>query len=105
VPDELSQAPSARCLPSRADASFYGQRRTVQVYLQSKRLKIASQLPEADTLTRELQNFQVKITDAANDTYGAWREGTHADLVLAAALALWTGTEVQTWSTQHFRLV
>jgi hypothetical protein len=78
---------------------------TVQVYLQSKRLRIASQLPEADTLTRELQNFQVKITDAANDTYGAWREGTHDDLVLAAALALWTGTEVQTWSTQPFRLV
>jgi len=68
-------------------------------------LKIASQLPEADTLTRKLQNFQVKITGAANDTYGAWREGTHDDLVLAAALALWTGTEVQTWSTQHFRLV
>jgi hypothetical protein len=78
---------------------------TVQVYLQSKRLKIASQLPEADTLTRELQNFQVKITDSANDTYGAWREGTHDDLVLAAALALWTGTDVQTWSTEPFRLV
>ena len=105
MPDELYQAPSARCFLSRADASFYGQRRTVQVYLQSKRLKIASQLPEADTLTRELQNFQVKITDAANDNDGAWSEGTHDDLVLAAALALWTGTEVQAWSTQHVRLV
>ncbi|MEJ7863244.1 MAG: hypothetical protein WKF90_16565 [Pyrinomonadaceae bacterium] len=79
---------SLRCLPSRADASFDGQRRPVQLYLQSRRLKIASQLPEADTLTRKLQNFRVKITDAANDTYGAWREGTHDDLVLAAALAL-----------------
>ncbi len=78
---------------------------TVQVYLQSKRLKIASQLPEAETLTREMQNFQVKITDAANDTYGAWRTGTHDDLVLASALALWTGTEVQTWSMRRFRLV
>jgi hypothetical protein len=76
---------------------------TVQVCLQSKRLKIASQLPEADTLTRELQNFQVKITDSANDTYGAWREGTHDDLILAAALSLWTATEVQTWSAQQFR--
>jgi hypothetical protein len=78
---------------------------TVQVYLQSKRLKISSQLELADTLTRELQNFQVKITDAANDTYGAWREGTHDDLVLAASLAMWTGTESQKWSNQPFRLV
>ena len=68
---------------------------TVQVYLQSKRLKIARQLDLAETLTRELQDFKVKITDAANDTYGVWREGAHDDLVLAAALALWTGTEIK----------
>jgi hypothetical protein len=63
----------------------------VQVMLQTGRLKIAAELPEAITLTRELQNFQVKITESANDTYGAWREGTHDDLVLALALALWSG--------------
>jgi hypothetical protein len=65
----------------------------VQVGLQNKTLKIAEQLPEAETLIRELQNFTVKITDAANDTYGAWREGTHDDLVLAVALALWTANK------------
>jgi hypothetical protein len=65
---------------------------TVQVYLQNQRLKIASELPEAETLIRELQNFQVKINDNAHDSYGAWREGTHDDLVLAAALALWSAT-------------
>jgi len=64
---------------------------TVQVLLQGERLKIASALPEAQTLTAELLNFQVKITDTAHDTYGAWREGTNDDLVLAAALALWYG--------------
>jgi hypothetical protein len=63
----------------------------VQVALQTERLKIAGSLPEADTLVREMQNFQVRITEAANDTYGAWREGTHDDLVLAVALALWLG--------------
>ena len=63
----------------------------VQVALQTDKLKVASALPEAQTLVRELQNFQVKITDAANDTYGAWREGTHDDLVLAVALALYAG--------------
>ncbi len=67
---------------------------TVQVYLQNGRLKIAEQMPEAETLTRELQNFQVKISDNAHDSYGAWREGTHDDLILAASLALWAGTEI-----------
>ena len=63
----------------------------VQVALQTDKLKVASALPEAQMLVRELQNFQVKITDAANDTYGAWRENAHDDLVLAVALALYAG--------------
>lgn len=62
----------------------------VQVLLQSERLKIADALPEARTLTAELLNFQAKISDStAHDSYGAWREGTHDDVVLALALALW----------------
>jgi hypothetical protein len=61
----------------------------VQVPLQQNRLKIAPGLPEAATLARELQNFQVKINDLAHDSYGAWRDGTHDDLVLAVSLALW----------------
>jgi hypothetical protein len=62
---------------------------SAQVALQNDRLQIAAALPDAQTLIRELQNFQVKITDNAHDTYGAWREGTNDDLVLAVALALW----------------
>ncbi len=65
---------------------------TVQVALQTGRLKIAQSLPEADALVRELQNFRVTLTEAANDTYGG-RQGTHDDLVLALALALWIGNE------------
>lgn len=61
----------------------------VQVGLQTKLLKIAQEMPLADTLSRELQNFQVKITDSANDVYGAWREGAHDDLVLGLAMAVW----------------
>lgn len=76
---------------------------TVQVYLQSGRLKIAGKLFEAETLARELQNFQVKINDNAHDSYGAWREGTHDDLVLAVSLALWTATEKQTGWTMSRR--
>jgi len=62
-----------------------------QVLFQSNRIRIARRLPEADILVQELMNFQTKITAAGNDIYGAWREGTHDDLVLAVALATWYG--------------
>jgi hypothetical protein len=63
----------------------------VQVLLQTERLKIAKALPEAAILQEELLNFKVKITEDAHDTYGAWRTGTHDDLVLAVAVAAWYG--------------
>ena len=66
-----------------------------RVAFQAGRLKIAATLPHAETLTRELQTYQVKISlDTAHDSYGAWREGAHDDLVLALCLALWTGEHV-----------
>jgi hypothetical protein len=61
----------------------------LQVLLQSRRLRIARGLREAAVLVRELENFRVKITAAAHETFGAWRDGEHDDLVLAAALACW----------------
>lgn len=61
----------------------------VQVLLQHRRLKIAASLREAETLLKELEGFRVKISAAGNDTWGAWRDGTHDDLVLAVALACW----------------
>jgi hypothetical protein len=63
----------------------------LQVLRQSRRLKVAPSLPEARTLARELENFQVQVTEAAHETFGAWRDGTHDDLVLAAAVAAWQG--------------
>lgn len=65
----------------------------LQVLLQSGRLKIARSLEHAETLRAELLNFRVKINVAtAHDSYEAWREGDHDDLVLAAALACWEAT-------------
>lgn len=62
-----------------------------KVLLQSGRLKFA-ELPETPTLVRELLNFQVKIDPAtAHDSYSAWREGVHDDMVLSVALAVWFG--------------
>ena len=63
----------------------------VQALLQTGRLKIVPSLKFASLLKTELLNFQVKVTPAANETFGAWREGAHDDLVLAVAMAAWLG--------------
>lgn len=62
----------------------------VQSVLQSRRLKIARGLREAATLMRELSTFRVKPA-AASEGLDGWREGSHDDLVLAVALAIWRG--------------
>jgi excisionase family DNA binding protein len=44
----------------------------------------------ADVLMRELLAFRVKINlQTEHDSYEAWREKDHDDLVLAVALAVW----------------
>jgi hypothetical protein len=65
---------------------------SAQVLLQSKRLEIAGAMPDTTALTTELQNYQVKIDPlTAHDSYSAWREGVHDDLVFAVCLASWIG--------------
>jgi hypothetical protein len=63
---------------------------SLQVLLQTRRLRIASALPEANTLVRELQTYRPKVP-LVRDDIASWRETPHDDLVLAAALAAWAG--------------
>ena len=70
--------------------------------MQSERLKVASALPEAPTLLQELQTFRVRITEAANETFSAWREGDHDDTVLAVAFACWAGERVTVQRIRFF---
>jgi hypothetical protein len=57
------------------------------VSMQTGNLKIA-RLPEADTLVKELQNFKLKVNiKTGHDSYEAWRESDHDDLVLSVAMA------------------
>jgi hypothetical protein len=63
----------------------------LEVLLQSRRLREAPALPSAAMLAKELASFQVKVTDAAEMEMDAWRQGTHDDLVLAVAVAVWLG--------------
>jgi hypothetical protein len=61
----------------------------IQVKLQQKRLKFAAGLSGVHILTQELLNFRYRISDKGHDSYGAWREGQHDDMVLALACACW----------------
>jgi hypothetical protein len=61
----------------------------LQVLYQAKKIKIAKGIKDADTLVKELLNFKVKISTSGHDSYEAWREGSHDDLVLSVALACW----------------
>jgi hypothetical protein len=74
----------------------------LQLLLQGRRLKVARRLPDTNLLVRELLNFRVKITAAANETFGSWREGDHDDLVLAVALACWQAERDQPWPERPF---
>ena len=75
----------------------------LQVLLQTRRLQIARALPDADLLVKELQNFRVKVTVAANEVFEAWREGQHDDLVLAVAIAVWLAErDKPQWVRQRF---
>src|SRR5271166_435110 len=56
---------------------------TLQVLLQSRRLRIAPALSGSAILARELAAFQVKVSAAAETDMDAWRQGRHDDLVLA----------------------
>lgn len=60
----------------------------LQALLHEGRLKIQKELPEAETLVRELQEFRVEFTPVGHLTFNA-RSGKHDDLVLALAIAVW----------------
>ena len=75
----------------------------LNLVLQQRRMKIPRTLALADTLATELGNFKVKVTAAANETFGAWREGQHDDLVLALAMAVWYSEEQNRYLTQIAR--
>ncbi len=63
----------------------------LQIAAQNDALKVASGLEFGPVLAQELQDFKVKIdSKTAHDSYGSWREGSHDDLILATAIALWT---------------
>jgi phage FluMu gp28-like protein len=73
---------------------FYGvPKRDLVVGLQVKfdegMVRIAAGLAEGEVLIKELMDMRVKVSAAGHEGFGAWREGTHDDFLLALALACW----------------
>jgi hypothetical protein len=70
----------------------------LQVLLGNQRLFVDPRLPEAATLQRELGTFSVKINpQTGNESFEAWRERDHDDLVLAVALAARAAETLTVW--------
>lgn len=67
---------------------------TLIALLQSRRIFWADGMPERIVLERELQDYRLKVTKAANETFDA-KAGAHDDLVMALALACWYGERGQ----------
>jgi hypothetical protein len=61
----------------------------LQVLLQGRRLQVASRLPLAETLVREMESFKATLSPAGSGLDLSWREREHDDLVLAVAVAVW----------------
>ena len=66
----------------------------VDIVLAEDRLDITMKASASMPLKAELQGFRVKIRATGTEALEAWREGTHDDLVLATALAVWRGEGV-----------
>jgi hypothetical protein len=73
----------------------------LQVLFASDRLRIARSLAEAPTLEKELKNFRAKITTAGSETFEAWRDSDHDDLVLATAIAVFLSEQSWTQATEE----
>ena len=52
-------------------------------------IRVPESLEGAKALREELLNFKYKITKNGTDTYEAWRDKIHDDLVLAVGIGLW----------------
>lgn len=74
----------------------------LDVLLHSERLRVAEELQFAGALVDELENFRVRYTARGHETFAAWRESIHDDLVLALGVAVWLGERVGTGFRSYY---
>jgi len=113
---DLMRANNIRCIPvsftagekETFDEVFGGWRvpkrilvSNLQVLFQNGQLKMPPTLQHIKLITNELLNLKVKVTAAKNDTYEAWREGDHDDLVFSLAMAAWYAVRFGITEAEH----
>ncbi len=59
----------------------------VKALMQTDRIHLAHS-PEMDAMQKELMDYEIRVDEQANDRYGAFRVGSHDDLVTALGLAV-----------------
>ncbi len=59
----------------------------LKTLFQTGRVRLSPNHPEAPAMIDELQNYEIKVDQNANDRYGAFKTGKHDDLVTALGLA------------------
>jgi hypothetical protein len=62
---------------------------SLQLALQTRRLRVAPGLPDTELLVSELAGFRLKRVTLSDAEAAEWRTGRHDDLVFAVALACW----------------
>jgi len=73
----------------------------LQILFQGDRLHLPPGHPEAEVLVRELLDYEIRVDQNANDKYGAFKVGTHDDLVTALGLAVQTDGSVLADAFRH----
>ena len=59
----------------------------LQALLQTQRIHLP-ETSEARVLAQELTNFEIRVDENSNDKYGAFKVGTHDDLVTALGIVV-----------------
>ena len=59
----------------------------LQTLLQGRRIHLPN-TQQTHILARELLDYEIRVSEDANDRYGAFKVGTHDDLVTALGLAV-----------------
>ena len=62
----------------------------LQLVVQTRRLRIPSNLALLEDMRKEFMNFKFKITQSMHGTFNAGG-GFHDDIVLSLGIAIWTG--------------
>ena len=60
----------------------------LKTLFQQERIHLPPHHPEAEAMARELEDYEIRVSEDANDRYGAFRVGAHDDLVTALGLAV-----------------